>query len=88
MPPKKKTTERKKAKRDIFDFFEDASREDSTAGMDFLEELNNKRLKARDIYNRLIEWGYDGVRPEDVTKLVNMYRTKGHVKGAIIDMKN
>jgi propanediol dehydratase large subunit len=81
MPPKKTTTEKKKARGDIFDFFVDASRQNSTVGMEFLEELNKKGMKAIDVYKLLTGWGYDDVRLEDVTKLLKIYRTKGGVEG-------
>lgn len=82
----KKVTEKKKAKRDMIEFFVDASQEESTVGVHFLEKLNKKGVKAKEVYNLLISWGYDDVRLEDVTKLLEIYRTKNKVKDGIAQM--
>jgi hypothetical protein len=91
MPPKKKTTLKKKAgkkaKRDLFDFFRDASRERSAVGPRFLEEVNKEGSTPRKLCALLKHWGYEGARLEDFTKLFNAYKAEpGHVKDGVITM--
>lgn len=82
MPPKQKTTKAKKAKRDIFDFFTDASKRRSAIGACFLSEMNRKGVKAEDIYRLLKDWGYEGVRLEQVTTMFKLYKKKLEFKNA------
>lgn len=84
MPPEKKSTKGKKAKRDIFDFIKDATKKNSAVGMNFYNEANKKGVKAKDIYQLLIGWGYD-VRLEDVTKMWKLYETNPIVKKYAIE---
>ena len=75
MATKKEKTKKQKGKGDIFDFMKAASRQGSTMGMDFLEELNKKGVKAEELHNLLIGWGYE-CDPGDVTKLLNIFKTR------------
>jgi hypothetical protein len=84
MPPEKKSTKGKKAKRDIFNFIKDATKKNSAVGMKFYNEVNKKGVKAKDIYQLLIDWGYD-VRLEEVTKLWKLYKTSPIVKKYAIE---
>jgi hypothetical protein len=91
MPPKRKTTVKKKvnkkAKRNLFDFFSDASRDRSAVGTRFLEEVNKEGATARKLYNLLVQWGYEDVRLEDFTKVFNAYKAEpGHVKDGVLTM--
>lgn len=82
MPPKQKPTKGKKAKRDIFDFFADASKKRSAIGLRFLNEMDRKGVKAEDIYNLLKDWGYEGVRLDQVTTMFKLYKKKLDFKNA------
>jgi hypothetical protein len=73
-----------KAKRDLMDFIEDASRDDSTVGMHFLEELN-KGKSATELYQLLVGWGYTGVRLKELTRLVNIFYTKNRAKNTMLE---
>jgi hypothetical protein len=87
MPPKKKTTAKKKAKGNLFDFFRDASRERSAVGTRFLEEVNKKGATPKKLCDLLVHWGYEDVRLQDLTKLFNAYKAEpGHVKDGVVTM--
>jgi hypothetical protein len=86
MPPKKKTTAKKKAKRNLFDFFRDAGREGSAVGPRFLEEIKKEGVTPKKLYNLLIHWGYEDVRLQDFTKLFNVYTSKEEVKEGVMTM--
>jgi len=86
MPTKKKTTARKKAKGNLFDFFKAASREGSAVGPRFLEEIKKEGMTSKKLYNLLKHWGYEDVRLEDFTKLFNVYMSKEEVKDGVMTM--
>jgi len=80
MPPRKKTTKKQKAKRDLIDLVTDASQEGSVLAMDFFTELNKEDLKAKDFQKLLVSWGYDGVPLKDCRKLISMKKTTGEIR--------
>jgi hypothetical protein len=82
--PVPKLTKKKKAIRDLMDFIEDASRDDSTVGMHFIDELN-KGTSATDLYQILVDWGYTGVSLKELTRLVNIFNTKNRAKDALLE---
>lgn len=84
MAPKKKTTAKKKVKRDIFDLLKAASRKDSKVGMLFLDKLE-KGAKAKELYEFAMDLGYDGVRLEEFTKLLSIFKTRPEVKKSVLD---
>ena len=82
---KKQKTKKQKAKRDLLDLIGDACRDDSTVGMHFLEELNKTGSTARYLYNLLVDWGYDGVSLEQLTRLLKIFKTKSRAKRALLE---
>ena len=86
MPPTKEKTKKQKAKRNFVDFIKDASRKGSTVGMDFLNELNKKGARAKDLHQLLIGWGYDGVGLEDCTKLLSIVKSRGRIDHAALQV--
>jgi hypothetical protein len=85
MVEKKQATKKPKAKRDLMDFIEDASRDDSTVGMHFIEELNKDGVKSKDLHQLLVGWGYDGVSLKDLTRLLKIFKTKDRAKNALLE---
>jgi hypothetical protein len=85
MPEKKPTTKKQKSKRDMMDFIEDVSRDDSTVGVHFIKELNKDGVSAKDLHRLLVDWGFDGVRLKDVTLLLKIFKTKVLAKEAVLE---
>lgn len=84
MSADKKTTKGIRTKRDMIEFFVDASKKKSNLGPDFLQELKNG-VKAKDLHQKLVDWGYPGVRLEDVTRLLKMYRTSNNARNLVLE---
>ncbi|MFH0997209.1 MAG: hypothetical protein V1844_17195 [Pseudomonadota bacterium] len=85
MPEKKQTTKKQKVKRDMMDFIEAASHDDSTVGMHFLDELNKDDVSAKDLHRLIVGWGFDGVRLKDLTRLLEIFKTKDRAKNAMLE---
>jgi hypothetical protein len=85
MPAKKGKTGKPKAKKDMMDFFKDASRPRSTVGPKFLQVIGKRGLKTKDLYEQMVDWGYDGVCLEDVTKLLKIYKSSDRLKNFVTD---
>jgi len=85
MPPKKGTTQKKKAKRDFIDFIVDASKEDRTVGDNFLIVLNKKDVKAKDLYQWLKDKGYNDVSLPGITKMFKTYKSRRRVKKSVTE---
>ena len=70
--------------KDLMDFLEDASQEDSTVGLHFLSALN-KGKSANDLHQMLVGWGYNGVKLNEITRLLAIFNTKARAKDAILE---
>jgi hypothetical protein len=69
----------------MLDFFKDATGKHSTVGPKFLDAVNKKGLKAKDLYEQMVGWGYGGVSLEDVTRLLNLYKSSDRLQGFVED---
>ena len=85
MPTKKGTTKKQKTKRDFIDFIVEASKEESTVADNFLKVLNKKDVKARELYQCLIDLGYKGVSLPGVTKMFKTYKSRPRVKKSVTE---
>jgi len=81
MPSKKTKTE----KRDFVAFVIDASKKGSVLGPAIIAELNKEGVKAKDLHQLLINWGYVDVHLADLTKLVNIFKGSGRIKDAMLE---
>ncbi len=69
----------------MMDFFKDASREHSTVGPKFLAQVNKKGLKAKELHELMVGWGYGAVSLEEVTKLLKIYKSSDRLQGFVTD---
>ncbi len=83
--PKKVPTKKQKPKRDMMDLIADACRDDSTVGMHFLGELNKEGANAKALRQLLVDWGYEGVTTEEVSRLLEIFKTTGRAKKALLE---
>ncbi len=67
--------------KDIFDFIMDASKEGSTKGIRFLEELQRPGANAKELTKFLREHlKYPGVKKREVEKLLDAYKKRSIIQ--------
>ena len=85
MATKKVEPKKQKAERDVLDLIGDACRDDSTVGMHFLGELNKDGANAEELRQLLVDWGYEGVSLDQVSRLLKIFKTTSRAKKALLE---